>query len=118
MEVHERFMSHLDVLREVWRAQLRTLMDVDASGDAGAAQLLIDSIFPSLDTIYELSGKVCGTLRACNAGTHFLSPAPRAKQGGPPIYQYSTAPATSRAHLGAQKPFHAVRRHIGGHDVC
>ena len=79
MEVHERFMSHLDVLREVWRAQLRTLMDVDASGDAGAAQLLIDSIFPSLDTIYELSGKVCGTLRACNAGTHFLSPAPRAK---------------------------------------
>ena len=59
LDVHARFLGHVDVLANVWRAALREMMaaDEDATSSAGGAggAALVDSIFPSLDTIQSVS---------------------------------------------------------------
>ena len=60
------------VLSEVWRAELRA-MGADVRVDnvekaAGERADLVNSIFPSLDTITQFSVALSETIRACNAG--------------------------------------------------
>ena len=78
LEVHARFLSHLNVLANVWRAGLRELMMADeadegAGGGQKQGRALVDSIFPSLDTIHSMSSALSKRLHASNLGVHALS---------------------------------------------
>ena len=78
LEVHDRFLSHLNVLANVWRAGLRELMVTDeadegAGGGQKQGRAFVDSIFPSLDTIHSMSSALSERLHASNLGAHALS---------------------------------------------
>lgn len=69
VDVHKRFLEMLRVLRDLWRHEIFRLTHLD---DNSSADDLVNSIFPSLDSICYMSERFYGVLSSCNHGYHPL----------------------------------------------
>ena len=79
VDVHKRFLEMLRVLRDLWRHEIFRLTHLD---DNSSADDLVNSIFPSLDSICYMSERFYGVLSSCNHGYHPLISKQNADQTG------------------------------------